>query len=122
MGEDVGVTVEMGTVLSYTKVVSKRKEVQKVEGGSKIQAISQGFLDGDNARIVVNDKDILEKAGRGFNVIVLAGNNHEVISSTHYDTFASKKNSEQMAADLATVPVGAVVIAAIKDEGSRNLT
>jgi hypothetical protein len=26
-GEDTGVTVEMGTVLSYTKVVRKRKEI-----------------------------------------------------------------------------------------------
>lgn len=34
-GEDVGVTVEMGTVLGYTKVVRKRSEVQTVEGGSK---------------------------------------------------------------------------------------
>jgi len=39
-GEDTGVTIEMGTVLSYTKVVKKASTVQKVEGGSKIQALS----------------------------------------------------------------------------------
>lgn len=70
----------------------------------------------------MNDRDVLEKAKRGINVVVLAGNNHEVISSNTYDTFASEKNSEQMAADLAAVPVGAVIVAAIKDEGSRKLT
>lgn len=112
----------MGTVLSYTKVVRKRSEVQKVEGGSKIQAISQGFKHGNSARIVVNDKDVLEKAGRGLNVVVLSGKNHEVMSSKTYDTFASKKNSEQMASDLATVPVGSVIVVAAKDEASKNLT
>jgi hypothetical protein len=78
-GENTGVTVEFGTVLSFTKVVKKQKTVQKVEGGSKIQALSQGKLHGDNARIIVNDVDILEKPGRGMNVAVLAGQNHEVI-------------------------------------------
>jgi hypothetical protein len=39
-GEEAGITVEMGTVLSYTKVVKKEKTIQKVEGGSKIQALS----------------------------------------------------------------------------------
>jgi len=72
-GEQTGVTVEFGTVLGYTKVVKKAKKVQKVEGGSKLQALSQGLNDGNNARIVVNDKDILESAGKGFNLVALAG-------------------------------------------------
>lgn len=93
-GEDTGVTVEMGTVLSYTKVVKKRKTVQKVEGGSKIQALSQGFVNGNSARIIVNDEDILEKAGRGMNVIVLAGKNHEEIHTKTYDTCGSSKASD----------------------------
>jgi hypothetical protein len=121
-GEDTGVTVEMGTVLSYTKVVKKRKEVQKVEGGSKIQALSQGYLTGNNARVVVNDEDVLEKAGRGINVVVLAGANHEVILSKSFDTFASSKQAEDMAATLAAIPVGSVIIAAVKDEASKRLS
>lgn len=81
-GEDTGLSVEFGTVLSYTKIVRKRKTVQKVEGGSKIQALSSGYISGGNsARIVLNDKDILEKASRGFNMIALAGKNHEIIHS-----------------------------------------
>jgi hypothetical protein len=35
-GEDTGVTVEFGTVLSYTKVVKKKTVTEKVSGGSKI--------------------------------------------------------------------------------------
>lgn len=73
----------MGTVLSYTKVVRKRKEVQKVEGGSKFQALSQA-IQGSTARIVVNDKDILENAPLGWNVAVFAGQNHELISVNTY--------------------------------------
>lgn len=79
-------------------------------------------MNGNNARIVVNDEDVLEKAGRGVNIIALAGQNHEVIHSQTYDTFASKKASEQLAADLATIPLGSVIVAAVKDEASKSLT
>lgn len=108
--------------MSYTKTVVKRKEVQKVEGGSKIQALSAGFKHGNTARIVVNDKDVLEKAGRGMNIVVLAGQNHEVMFSHTYDTFASAKASEQIVEDEAAVPVGSVIIVACKDECSRKLS
>lgn len=70
----------------------------------------------------MNDKDVLEKPWRGFNVVVFAGANHEVIWSKNYDTFASKKHSDQMAADLAAAPYGSVVVAAVRDEASSNLT
>ena len=121
-GEDTGVTVEFATVLSYTKTVKKRTEVEKVTGGSKIQAVSAGIRVGNTARIVVNDKDVLNKPGRGFNVIVLAGKNHEVIHEKTYDTHATSKASDQMVADFATVPYGSVIVAAVMDEGARKLT
>jgi len=41
--------------------------------------LSQSKENGNNARIVVNDVDVLEKAGRGISVVALAGQNHEVI-------------------------------------------
>jgi hypothetical protein len=84
-GEDTGVTVEFGTVLSYTRVVKKARTVQKVQGGSKIQALSAGFGNGNDARIVINDKDVLATSSKGYNVVVLAGQNHEVISTNAYD-------------------------------------
>jgi hypothetical protein len=89
-GENTGATVEFGTVLSFTKVVKKAKTVQKVEGGSKISAHSSGFVSGNKATIMVNDKNILEKPNRGINVAVLAGQNHEPIFVKTYDTFGSK--------------------------------
>jgi hypothetical protein len=71
---------------------------------------------------LVNDKDVLEKATRGFNVAVLAGQNHEVISTNVYDTYANAKASKQMIDDYNTVPVGSVYIAAVMDEGSVKLS
>jgi len=53
-GEDYGVTVDFGTVLSYTKVVKKAKTRQRVSGGSEIIAVSRGFKNGNEARILVN--------------------------------------------------------------------
>jgi hypothetical protein len=41
--------------------------------------LSAGSKDGNAARVVLNDVDILEKAVRGINIIALAGQNHEVI-------------------------------------------
>jgi hypothetical protein len=48
---------------------------------------------GSNARVVVNGKDVLEKPGRGFNVVVLAGVNHEVMMAKSYDTFGNQDAS-----------------------------
>jgi len=121
-GENVGTTVEFGTALSYTKTVTKRKEVQKVEGGSKIQAMSAGFKHGNTARIVVNDEDVLGKAGRGLNIVVLAGQNHEVMFKQTYDTYANGKASSQIVEDEAAVPPGSVIIIACMDECSAKLS
>jgi len=108
--------------LSFTKVVKKRRTIQKVEGGSKIQALSSGFVHGNTARIVINDKDVLEKAGRGFNVVVLAGKNHEVISQNTYDTYANPNASKEMVEDFVAAPVGSVIVAAVMDEASNKLS
>lgn len=116
------VTVEFGTVLGFTKVVKKAKKVQKVTGGSKIQALSQGYKNGNKARIVVNDVDVIEKVGRGINVVALAGQNHEVIFSKSYDTFADAAASQRLISDEAGLPVGTVIVAVVKDEGSKKLS
>lgn len=121
-GENKGVTVEFGTVMSFTKVVKKATAVQKVEGGSKIQALSQGKTSGNNARVIINDVDVLEKAGRGINVVALAGQNHEVIYSKSYDTFGDSKASQRLVDDEAGLPLGAVIIVVVKDEASKRLT
>jgi len=84
--------------------------------------MSSGFKDGNKGRIVVNDKEILEKAKRGFNVAALAGQNHEIIAIKSYDTYGDSNASKRMVEDFATLPVGTVIVAVVKDEGSRKLT
>jgi hypothetical protein len=114
--EQTGVTSEFGTVLSYTKVVKQAKKVQRVEGGSKIQALSS--VSPSQVRVVINDVDVLkaEQVKPGFNIVVLAGANHEVMFVKNYNTAASQDASHKLAEDEAAVPIGSVVIAVVKDD------
>lgn len=64
----------------------------------------------------------MTKAFRGFNIIVLAGKNHEVIHEKAYDTYGDSKASAQMVNDWATIPHGSVIVAAVRDEGSKRLS
>jgi len=59
--------------------------VQKVEGGSRIEAVSAGLDNGDTAAVRVNGEDVLSEPKKGINVVVLEGSNHEVIFTGHYD-------------------------------------
>jgi len=123
-GEDTGVTVEFGLMLGYTRVVKKAKTVNKVQGGSEIQALSIGFVDASNtgdARVLVNSKDVLTKASRGFNVVVLAGQNHEVISQTNYDTSKNPKAANDMITDFNSVPMGSVYVAVVMDDAAGSI-
>merc|ERR1712167_36091 len=104
-----------------TKIVQRRRTVQKVQGGSKIQALSQGYKHGNVARILINDKDVI-KGGRGFNLVVLAGKDHEVIHAKTYDTYGNGGAADAMAKLIGSVPMGSVIIAAVRDEGSRRLS
>jgi len=115
--EQSGVTTEFGTVLSYTKVVKKERKVEKVEGGSKIQALSSG----SEARILINNIDVLKDPKPGFNVIVLAGANHEIIFTKHYDTAGNTAAAQQMVEDEATAPIGSVIIAVMMGDGAKLL-
>jgi hypothetical protein len=71
---------------------------------------------------LVNDADVLDKSSRGFNIVILAGQNHEVISQTNYDTSTNEKASTQMIEDFNTVPVGSVVVATVMDDGAGKLS
>lgn len=64
----------------------------------------------------------MKKAGRGFNVVALAGQNHEVMHMATYDTYADAAASDRMVKDFASAPVGTVIIAVVKDEGRKQLS
>lgn len=84
--------------------------------------MSAGFDNGNTARIVLNDVDILENPSRGINVIALAGQNHEVIATKSYDTHGDPNASQQLVEDAAQAPPGTVVIAVVKDSAHKNLS
>ena len=64
----------------------------------------------------------MEKARRGFNIALFAGKNHELISVKTYDTYGDKDASASMVEDFASIQVGTVIVAAVMDEGSRQLS
>ena len=77
--DKIGSKVNLGAVFSYVKTVKKVKRVQKVEGGSKIEAVSAGTKNGNTAAVKINGKSILTNLQMGINVVVLEGSNHEVL-------------------------------------------
>lgn len=81
---------------------------------------SKGFYDGDSAGIFVNGKDKSLNL-RGINIVRLdkAGN---YIESTVYDTWASSDAVDGMARYLENLSDGEILIFAVRDEASANLT
>jgi len=81
---------------------------------------SAGFHDGDAARILINGKDRSLNL-RGLNVVRLdAQGNH--IESTVFDTWESTDAADSLIRYLDGVPTGEILIFAIKDEASDQLT
>jgi uncharacterized protein (TIGR03437 family) len=60
--------------------------------------------------------------GRGFHFIVLNGATGVLGPVRSFDTWASEPAAEAMASYLAALPLGTVVLGAIADEGTLNLT
>ncbi len=60
--------------------------------------------------------------GRGFHFVVLNGDTGVLGPTRSFDTWASQRASEDMADYLTALPVGTIVLGAIADEGTFNLT
>jgi hypothetical protein len=120
-GEGVGV----GLILSFSETVKKtKKKIVATEGGSRIEFGSAGFNDGNWASITVENEQVLtrEQATRGMNFIILDGRTHGVLFRKSYDTWGDQKAVKAMVEDSKKIPRGSVVIAVVKDDGSRLLT
>jgi hypothetical protein len=65
----------------------------------------------------------MEQGGsRGINVVALNQRNHKVILAKAYDTYASEQASDDMLRDLKGLRRGSIIIAAVRDEASKNLS
>lgn len=60
--------------------------------------------------------------GRGFHFVVLNGDTGVLGPTRSFDTWASQRASEDMANYLTALPAGTIVLGAIADEGTLNLT
>ena len=86
----------------------------------RFEAESAGFLDGNFSGLWLNDEEFSPNQ-RGHNLAVFTptGTPH---STGRFDTFARTEDAEAMATFIAGIPDGYIVLAAIRDEGSRAMT
>ncbi|MFQ5637860.1 MAG: C25 family cysteine peptidase [bacterium] len=81
---------------------------------------SAGFDDGDFTRISADFK-AYHFGTRGHNLVVIDTQTGDA-ESRNFDTYASTDQADAMADYIHSLPAGAIVLAGIRDEGSRNMT
>ena len=111
--------------MGYAKTVKKYKKVTKITGGSKIEVHSAGFVNGNYARVLVNEKEVLanSQANRGINIVALDFETHKVVFKGTYDTYGDAKASDQLLSDFKEkLPEYCIVVAGVKDEASKRLS
>jgi hypothetical protein len=82
---------------------------------------SAGQETGDFAHVYVGGMD-LSPNGRGYNLVALDPADRHLLRATAFDTHADPTASRRLAEWVASLPVGAVVAGAIRDEGTLNLS
>lgn len=114
--------------LGYAKRRSVTRTKKEIAAGSSIEVFSAGTKAGaanSYAEIRVNGQDLVGKksAKRGLNVVVLNGPDHKIILNQAYNLYTKKKNdSARFVKDFKSIPAGSVVIAAVKDDASQNMS
>ena len=88
-------------------------------------ALSAGFYGGNKVKITVNDKEIFCDVNgsvdyRGLHVVVINPSDGHIISSLVFDTYISSNKLETFIA--TEVLDGSIIVAACKDECSKNLS
>jgi len=80
-----------------------------------IDVSSAGISDGNYAYFKKDYRVVLQKPTRGFNVIVLSSNSHEVVESKTFDTYGASSASADFANFVKGVTNGYVVMVGILD-------
>jgi len=117
--------VGTGAILGYAKKVKHYKKTTKISGGSKIEVHSAGYVSGNEARVLINEKEVFtnKEANRGINLVALDFETHKVVYKNSYDTFGGAAASAQLVKDYKEkLPEFCIVVAAVKDEASRKLS
>ncbi|MCP4704268.1 MAG: peptidoglycan DD-metalloendopeptidase family protein [candidate division Zixibacteria bacterium] len=82
---------------------------------------SAGFDDGNYVYFKVNGQ-AEGVFGRGHDVVVIDEETGVVLNENNYDTHANTANADAMATFINGLPNGRIVLAAVKDDGSSNMT
>ncbi len=88
---------------------------------SRIEVRSAGYADGDYAYFL-REGQVVSTGTRGINLWYLDPVDGRVVEQKKFDTYASSEQSDSMAVWIQRLPVGALVVASIRDEGSVKLT
>lgn len=114
--------------MGYAKRSKTTRTKEEIAAGSSIEIFSAGAEAGganSYAEIRINGEEVVSRQNskRGINLVVLNGPDHKIILNDVYNTFTNQKNdSARLVKDLASIPTGSVVIAAVKDDASNNLS
>jgi hypothetical protein len=92
----------------------------QAESPVSILVRSAGEETGDFAHVYVNGID-LAAGGRGYNLVALEPTSGKLLATAAFDTHGDPSAGSELAAWVASLPVGAVVAGAVKDEASMNL-
>ena len=88
-----------------------------------IKATSSGFDEGRFASIEINGINVVGNTfARGHHVAVLDSGDYSLISVRSFDVLESSAQAESLRVFLESLPPGNIVVDAISDEGSSNLS
>ena len=87
-----------------------------------IKLLSAGFDDGNFCQIRVNNSNLINGGRRGHNIAVFDTSTGMADGNYFFDTHEKSANADSMAAFIATIPEGKLVLVGVRDEGSYRMT
>jgi len=88
---------------------------------ANVQVKSAGFNDGNYAQFLI-DGEYVFLGKRGMNLLVLDPNTGTVLDRASFDTYASSEMADSLAAYISRLADSTIVLAAVRDEASVNMT
>jgi hypothetical protein len=91
-----------------------------VQSPADLVVVSAGKAHGNEARIRIDGLEFSANR-RGYNVVVLEPRSGRVVAHDLFDTFIARAQSARLAEYIRRIPAGAIVVAAVKDDGIGQL-
>ncbi|MDZ7724834.1 MAG: C25 family cysteine peptidase [candidate division KSB1 bacterium] len=87
----------------------------------RIRVVSAGLADGNRAEFLI-DGETMYSGSRGISLVFLDSHSGEFLYSKTYDTYGSETASQELSNNIAEVPDGTIVLAAVRDDGASRLS